>query len=201
MEDGEGEEDRRWRIAREREWVVGDERRKLFRRGDVRSAHVLQHACGNVVMHVRPPQAEAPRISQLTLEDDPMNVSPTARQLFVATLMLAAAAASPLLAQHYQDRTARRSREASPLIQKMEAELGQAALDYWTPKLNQYKISVDQTLSAEDLAALNRLGPTVHHRRFFAPVAAARERQLAESIDGGAIVTATQPDIEISAAI
>jgi ribonuclease HII len=26
------------------------------------------------------------------------------------------------------------------------------------------------------LAALDRLGPTVHHRRFFAPVAAAREK-------------------------
>src|SRR5580693_2803464 len=31
----------------------------------------------------------------------------------------------------------------------------------------------------EHLEALHRLGPTVHHRRFFAPVAAARERQEA----------------------
>ena len=31
----------------------------------------------------------------------------------------------------------------------------------------------------EHLAALDRLGPTVHHRRFFAPVAAAREKHQA----------------------
>jgi ribonuclease HII len=30
----------------------------------------------------------------------------------------------------------------------------------------------------EHLAALDRLGPTMHHRRFFAPVVAAREKQL-----------------------
>lgn len=86
-----------------------------------------------------------------------MNVSPTARQLFVATLMLAAAAASPLLAQHYQERATRKTQEGSPLVKQMEATIGQVALEYWTPKLNNYKIRVDQTLSAEDLAALNRL--------------------------------------------
>lgn len=87
-----------------------------------------------------------------------MNVSPTARQLFVATLMLAAAAASPLLAQHYQERATRRNnQEGSPLVKQMEATIGQVALDYWTPRLNNYKIRVDQALSAEDLAALNRL--------------------------------------------
>jgi hypothetical protein len=86
-----------------------------------------------------------------------MNVSPTARQLFVATLMLAATAASPLLAQHYQERAARRNQDGSPLVKQMEAAIGQVALDYWTPKLNSYKIRVDQTLSTEDLAALNRL--------------------------------------------
>ena len=35
----------------------------------------------------------------------------------------------------------------------------------------------------EHLAALNRLGPTVHHRRFFAPVAAAREKHQAMTIE------------------
>jgi ribonuclease HII len=35
----------------------------------------------------------------------------------------------------------------------------------------------------EHLAALNRLGPTVHHRRFFAPVVAAREKHQAIAID------------------
>ena len=35
----------------------------------------------------------------------------------------------------------------------------------------------------EHLAALHRLGPSVHHRRFFAPVAAARERREGSPID------------------
>ncbi len=35
----------------------------------------------------------------------------------------------------------------------------------------------------EHLAALNRLGPTVHHRRFFAPVVAAREKHQAMSVE------------------
>jgi ribonuclease HII len=34
----------------------------------------------------------------------------------------------------------------------------------------------------EHLAALHRLGPSVHHRRFFAPVAAARARQEGTAI-------------------
>ena len=39
----------------------------------------------------------------------------------------------------------------------------------------------------EHLEALDRLGPTVHHRRFFAPVVAARERQQA-TMDGGEVI-------------
>ena len=39
----------------------------------------------------------------------------------------------------------------------------------------------------EHLEALDRLGPTVHHRRFFAPVVAARER-LRATMDGGDVV-------------
>jgi ribonuclease HII len=35
----------------------------------------------------------------------------------------------------------------------------------------------------EHLAALTRLGPTVHHRRFFAPVVAAREKHEAKKIE------------------
>jgi ribonuclease HII len=38
------------------------------------------------------------------------------------------------------------------------------------------------------LEALDRLGPTIHHRRFFAPVAAAREKH--EGRIGGEIVSA-----------
>ena len=39
----------------------------------------------------------------------------------------------------------------------------------------------------EHLAALNRLGPTVHHRRFFAPVVAAREKHQGTMIEDRAI--------------
>ena len=53
----------------------------------------------------------------------------------------------------------------------------------------------------DHLEALNRLGPTVHHRRFFAPVAAAREKHQATITEAATIVTVTSADIEISAAI
>jgi ribonuclease HII len=46
----------------------------------------------------------------------------------------------------------------------------------------------------EHLAALHRLGPSVHHRRFFAPVAAARQRRDGSPIDTDMIA------IEVSAA-
>jgi ribonuclease HII len=47
----------------------------------------------------------------------------------------------------------------------------------------------------EHLAALHRLGPSVHHRRFFAPVAAARQRREGSPIDADMIA------IEISATL
>jgi ribonuclease HII len=53
----------------------------------------------------------------------------------------------------------------------------------------------------EHLEALHRLGPTVHHRRFFAPVAAARERHQAMTIDPGAEAMESAVEVEISAAI
>jgi ribonuclease HII len=53
----------------------------------------------------------------------------------------------------------------------------------------------------DHLEALNRLGPTVHHRRFFAPVAAARERHQAGTIATGARAIETTVEVEISAAI
>jgi ribonuclease HII len=44
----------------------------------------------------------------------------------------------------------------------------------------------------EHLAALQRLGPTVHHRRFFAPVVAAREKQAAMTMAGDLIAAETE---------
>ena len=55
----------------------------------------------------------------------------------------------------------------------------------------------------EHLAALDRLGPTVHHRRFFAPVAAAREKHQAMTIDDSASSASgnlSASTVEISAA-
>jgi ribonuclease HII len=51
----------------------------------------------------------------------------------------------------------------------------------------------------EHLEALARLGPTVHHRRFFAPVAAARERHQGIMADTGVIAIETQINVEVSA--
>ncbi|HTB05258.1 MAG TPA: ribonuclease HII [Bradyrhizobium sp.] len=53
----------------------------------------------------------------------------------------------------------------------------------------------------EHLEALARLGPTVHHRRLFAPVVAARERQLAMTFEPGVVATEAQVDVGLSAGI
>src|SRR3984957_2492157 len=53
----------------------------------------------------------------------------------------------------------------------------------------------------EHLAALNRLGPTVHHRRFFAPVVAAREKHQGTSVETAVTVTETQVDFGISVGV
>jgi ribonuclease HII len=49
----------------------------------------------------------------------------------------------------------------------------------------------------EHLEALDRLGPTVHHRRFFAPVVTARERHQPITIEDGPLAIETQPSVEI----
>jgi ribonuclease HII len=51
----------------------------------------------------------------------------------------------------------------------------------------------------EHLAALSRLGPTVHHRRFFAPVAAAREKHAAMIAAGNLVRVETQLTVEVPA--
>jgi ribonuclease HII len=47
----------------------------------------------------------------------------------------------------------------------------------------------------EHLAALDRLGPTVHHRRFFAPVVAAREKHQAMTIEDRTIEDRAPEDL------
>jgi ribonuclease HII len=53
----------------------------------------------------------------------------------------------------------------------------------------------------EHLAALHRLGPTVHHRRLFAPVVAARERHSAVTAETGVAAAETPIEAGISAGI
>jgi ribonuclease HII len=53
----------------------------------------------------------------------------------------------------------------------------------------------------EHLEALNRLGPTVHHRRLFAPVVAARERHEAIAVAGDMVRSSPQISVEVSADI
>ena len=53
----------------------------------------------------------------------------------------------------------------------------------------------------EHLEALNRLGPTVHHRRLFAPVVAARERQQSTTPGNGVAAKEAQIEAEIPAGI
>jgi ribonuclease HII len=48
---------------------------------------------------------------------------------------------------------------------------------------------------------LDRLGPTVHHRRFFAPVVAARERHQATTIEPAVIAMDAPFEVEVSAQI
>jgi ribonuclease HII len=50
----------------------------------------------------------------------------------------------------------------------------------------------------QHLAALNALGPTVHHRRFFAPVAAAREKHEAMAMASKMLDAKTSEAVEIS---
>jgi ribonuclease HII len=53
----------------------------------------------------------------------------------------------------------------------------------------------------EHLAALDRLGPSAHHRRFFAPVVAAREKHHPSPIPRDLFSLESQTAVEISVTI
>jgi ribonuclease HII len=53
----------------------------------------------------------------------------------------------------------------------------------------------------EHLEALGRLGPTVHHRRLFAPVVAAREKHQAMAVEPGVMAMEATMEIEVSAGV
>jgi hypothetical protein len=63
------------------------------------------------------------------------------------------AMAAPLAAQ----KRAVAASENPVLAAKIKAEAGRLAGDYWTPKLNSYKVQIDRLLSPTDLDDLNRL--------------------------------------------
>ena len=47
--------------------------------------------------------------------------------------------------------------DLAPAHKKMVDEIGSTAVTWWNPRLNKYKRSIDQVLSAEDLETLNRM--------------------------------------------
>jgi len=53
----------------------------------------------------------------------------------------------------------------------------------------------------EHREALDRLGPSVHHRRFFAPVIAAREKHQPGSVEPDLFTVETQIDADVSATL
>ena len=53
----------------------------------------------------------------------------------------------------------------------------------------------------EHLAALSRLGPSVHHRRFFAPVVAAREKHYPSVVEPDLLTMEASIGVEVAAAI
>ncbi len=83
-----------------------------------------------------------------------MTIRRTTARLAGACVALLAAAA-PLTAQQTID--AEQAHGKSPLVQQLENQIGQTALNFWTAKLSDYKQQIDRTLSAADLETLNRL--------------------------------------------
>jgi ribonuclease HII len=53
----------------------------------------------------------------------------------------------------------------------------------------------------EHLAALSRLGPSAHHRRFFAPVVAAREKHHPSAVEPDLLTMEALEDAEVAVAI
>ncbi|MCC7438787.1 MAG: T9SS type A sorting domain-containing protein [Armatimonadetes bacterium] len=84
-----------------------------------------------------------------------MTIRRTAARLAGACAALLVAAA-PLTAQQ-QTIDAEQSYKESPLVQQLEQQIGQTALNFWTAKLSEYKQQIDRTLSPADLETLNRL--------------------------------------------
>jgi len=79
-----------------------------------------------------------------------MRCDPTGGRIFTLTLAIAALAVTQTDAQQTVQDTQQLRRD-------MERTLGELAVNYWTPRLNDYKSRIDHMLGSPDLDDLNRL--------------------------------------------
>lgn len=79
----------------------------------------------------------------------------TRGRMLAMTVAMIGAATAALPAQTTDH--LRRDGETPAVVQEMQAELGAALSDYWTSRLNDYKVRIDRTLSPADLDELNKL--------------------------------------------
>lgn len=70
-------------------------------------------------------------------------------------LILTVALSGTLFAQ--ESWTDRLTEEMTPLQKDLLEQVGTTATDYWNPRLNKYRNTVDRALNADDLATLNRM--------------------------------------------
>jgi hypothetical protein len=73
-----------------------------------------------------------------------------------ASVPVHAQSSSPVIPAHPQT-VVDPHHEPSPMMKQLHAALGQTVVDYWTPKLNNYKVRIDKMLAPSDLDELNRL--------------------------------------------
>jgi hypothetical protein len=127
----------------------------------VRTEPTLPVARRQPVVRLRPLKTEQQRTTNtISREDNDMNITSIKRfagTAFVAASVVGAAHIIPPAAAAQHSRAHIEQNPSSPVMQRFEQEMGMVTYDYWIAHLNQYKRTIDRTLSAEDLAALNRL--------------------------------------------
>jgi hypothetical protein len=82
-----------------------------------------------------------------------MNIPTTVSRALGLALTLVTVATLPLAAQRRADRPEIEDK----LAMQMQTRAGELVADYWTPKLNDYRVRIDRTLTPTDLDELNRL--------------------------------------------
>lgn len=87
--------------------------------------------------------------------DAMMKPGTTTGRMLAMTVAMMGAATAALPAQTTDH--LRRDGDTPAVVQEMQAELGAALSDYWTSRLNDYKVRIDRTLAPADLDELNKL--------------------------------------------